>query len=182
MIEFHERHPERAGARLILQDTESVLKTADVPADIEIMPYDFFKEQPVKGARAYYFHRVVRFGSSKHHYLTTQVLIRYSSLTDSPNFQFHDWTDDKCCEILLALKPALIPGYSRVLIQDNVIPAQGASLTQTAADLLMMCGFAGRERFEGTFRDLFESVGMKVTGIWTRVPGEESVVEAMVLE
>lgn len=84
--------------------------------------------------------------------------------------------------MLLALKPALIPGYSRVLVQDNVVPAQGASLTQTASDLLMMCGFAGRERFEKDYLDVFESVGMEVTGVWTRVPGEESVVEAMVLE
>lgn len=84
--------------------------------------------------------------------------------------------------MLLALKPAMVPGYSRVLIQDNVVPAQGASLMQTASDLIMMCGFSGRERFEDNFRALFESVGMKITGIWTRDPSTESVVEAMVPE
>lgn len=52
----------------------------------------------------------------------------------------------------------------------------------TLADLAMMCGLAGRERTEQEFTELFESVGMKVTGIWTRVPGEESVVEAIVPE
>lgn len=75
----------------------------------------------------------------------------------------------------------MAPGYSRVLIQDNVVPARGASPVQTASDLIMMCGFCGRERFEADFRALFASVGMEVTGIWTRSPGEESVVEAMVL-
>lgn len=60
MIAFHNAHPERAGARLILQDTEQVLSSASVPSSIEKMPHDFFQEQPVKGARAYYFHRVVR--------------------------------------------------------------------------------------------------------------------------
>lgn len=44
----------------------------------------------------------------------------------------------------------------------------------------MMVGFAGKERTEEDFKALFESVGMEVTGIWTRVPGEESVVEAIV--
>lgn len=60
VIAFHEAHPERAGARIILQDTEQVLGSASVPSSIEKMPHDFFREQPVKGARAYYFHRVVR--------------------------------------------------------------------------------------------------------------------------
>lgn len=84
--------------------------------------------------------------------------------------------------MLLALKPAMVPGYSRVLVHDNVVPAQGASLIQTASDLIMMCGFSGKERFEENFRQLFDSVGMRVTGIWTRAPGEQSVVEAMVPE
>lgn len=76
----------------------------------------------------------------------------------------------------------MTPGYSKVLIQDNVIPAQGASWISTASDMIMMCGFAGRERSEENFRALFASVGMKVIGIWTRAPGEESVVEAIVPE
>ncbi|KAF3764264.1 hypothetical protein M406DRAFT_62500 [Cryphonectria parasitica EP155] len=143
-----------ADTRLILQDTEQVLSgTNELPARIEKMPYDFFQRQPVEGARAYYFHRV-----------------------------FHDWTDEKCREILLALKPAMTRGYSKVLIQDNVIPAQGATWLHTTSDLLMLCGFAGKERTEKNFRELFDSVGMRVTGIWTRAPGEESIIEAIVPE
>lgn len=76
----------------------------------------------------------------------------------------------------------MTPGYSKLLIQDHVIPAQDASWLGTASDLLMMCGFSGRERRESDFRALLESVGMVVMGIWTRVPGEESVVEAIVPE
>lgn len=74
----------------------------------------------------------------------------------------------------------MTPGYSRLLIHDHVLPPQNASWLGTASDLLMMCGFSGRERTEVGFRALLESVGMVVTGIWTRVPGEESVLEAMV--
>lgn len=60
VLELHSHHPEPAGAKLILQDTEQVLGMAgELPSRVEKMEHDFFKEQPVKGARAYYFHRVV---------------------------------------------------------------------------------------------------------------------------
>ncbi|KAJ4397342.1 hypothetical protein N0V93_001567 [Gnomoniopsis smithogilvyi] len=153
---FHDSHPLPVGARLILQDVDSVLKTTgDLTPSIEKIPHDFFQEQPPssKGARAYFFHRV-----------------------------FHDWSDDKCREILLALKPAMVPVYSKVLLLETVVPSQGATWLNTAADLVMMCGLAGRERTETGFKDLLESVGMEITGIYTRSPGEESIIEAIVPE
>lgn len=96
--------------------------------------------------------------------------------------KFHDWSDEKCRAILLALKPAMIPGYSKVLLQETVVPSQGAALLTTAADLVMMCGLAGRERTEKGFNDLVQSVGMKIIGIYTRAPGEESIIEAIIPE
>lgn len=60
---LHDSHQLPHGARLILQDVDAVLKrTGDLPPRIEKMPHDFFQEQPpsCKGARAYYFHRIVR--------------------------------------------------------------------------------------------------------------------------
>lgn len=71
----------------------------------------------------------------------------------------------------------MVPGYSRVLIQEIMIPAQGATSLNTAADFVMMCGLAGRERTEKGFRELVGSVGMNVTGVFTPVPGEESIIE-----
>ncbi|KAJ4412122.1 hypothetical protein N0V82_008833 [Gnomoniopsis sp. IMI 355080] len=156
LTNFHDSHPPPAGARLILQDVDSVINTTGpLPPSIEKVAHDFFQEQPPtsKGARAYYFHRV-----------------------------FHDWSDEKCREILLALKPAMIPGYSKLLLQETVVPSQGATWLNTAADIVMMCGLAGRERTEKGFKDLAESVGMEVTGIYTRAPGEESVIEIVIPE
>ncbi|PSR97239.1 S-adenosyl-L-methionine-dependent methyltransferase [Coniella lustricola] len=154
LLDLHHATGEQSNARLVLQDTEHILSsTDDLPPRIEKITHDFFTPQPIQGARAYYFHRV-----------------------------FHDWSDEKSREILLALKPAMTPGYSRVLIHDTVIPAQGAAPVSTMADLVMMCGLAGRERTEQDFTELLESVGMKVTGIYSRAPGEESVVEALLPE
>lgn len=68
-----------------------------------------------------------------------------------------------------------------MLVQDHVVPSEDATLLGTTSDVLMMVGFAGKERTRGEFDALFESVGMKVTGVWTRAPNEESVVEAVLL-
>lgn len=96
--------------------------------------------------------------------------------------QFHDWSDEKCREILLALKPSMIPGYTKILLQERVVPPQGATWLSTAADLVMMCGLAGKERTEKGFMDLVDSAGMKITGIYTRTLGEESIIEIIIPE
>lgn len=179
MTNFHDSHPQPTGARLVLQDLDPVLKTTgQLPPRIEKTSHDFFQEQPIKAARAYYFHRVVCITHP------ARVLEEAPS-TNQPvdNFiQFHDWSDEKCREILLALRPAMVPGYSKVLLQESVLPSQGATWLNTVADLAMMCGLAGRERTEHGFSDLFESVGMKISAIYTRAPGEESIIEAIIPE
>lgn len=73
-------------------------------------------------------------------------------------------------------------GYSRLLIQETVVPSQGAHWMQTCPDWVMLANFAGRERSEEDWRALLEGVGLAMTGLWTRGPGEESVIEAVVPE
>lgn len=50
---FHEAHPDIPG-RVILQDLPPMIDrvSKDAPKDIELMPYDFFTPQPVKGKQA----------------------------------------------------------------------------------------------------------------------------------
>ena len=50
---FHEAHPDIPG-RLILQDLPPMIERIrkDPPNGIELMPYDFFTPQPVKGKQA----------------------------------------------------------------------------------------------------------------------------------
>ena len=71
--------------------------------------HDFFTPQPVKGAKAYYMHSVL-----------------------------HEWTDDNAHRILTHLKEALKPGYSKFLINENVVADQGADWKITSLDLTMM--------------------------------------------
>lgn len=89
----------------------------------------------------------------------------------------HDWTDDDCRKILKGLIPALKPGYSKVLINENVIPDTDAYWVSTSLDLIMMSLFASAERTAGDWHALLESVGLRITKIWTAERGVESLIE-----
>ncbi|KAK0627398.1 S-adenosyl-L-methionine-dependent methyltransferase, partial [Immersiella caudata] len=108
---FEKRWGQKIGAgRLVLQDLERVIE--QIPGTeggrVERMVYDFYTEQPVKGARTYYLHSVL-----------------------------HDWPDELCVKILERIKAAMKPGYSRLLINENVIPDTGAHWETTALDVML---------------------------------------------
>jgi len=81
--------------------------------------------------------------------------------------------------ILKQLIDAMEPGYSKIIINDHVVPDLGASWKVTSIDLYMMSLGASAERTEAEWRALLASVGLKITGIWISDPGTESVIEAM---
>ena len=92
----------------------------------------------------------------------------------------HDWTDEKCAEILANLKPAMTPKYSKLLINEFVIPDTGAHWISTALDIFMMAVYSAGERREQNWRRILDGVGFRITKIWTPEPGSESLIEAEV--
>ncbi len=70
------------------------------------------------------------------------------------------------------------PGYSKLLINENVVPDVGAAWSITSMDWLMMALGAVRERTETQWRSLLGQAGLTVTGIWTYEQGTESLIEA----
>ncbi len=90
----------------------------------------------------------------------------------------HDWPDQKCHEILTQLKAAMTKGYSKLLINEHVIPDRGAHMSSTGLDILMMSLLAARERTEQQWQTLLEGVGFKIVKIWSAEPGAESLIEA----
>jgi hypothetical protein len=91
---------------LVLQDRPEIVELAKLGAGAEAMPHDFLKEQPVKGARAYYLHSIIQ-----------------------------DWNDQVNTDILKAIVPAMKKGYSKVLINDFVVPNQGAHWAQSTSSI-----------------------------------------------
>ncbi|KAL3489187.1 S-adenosyl-L-methionine-dependent methyltransferase [Aspergillus germanicus] len=147
LSDFRRKWPDVPG-RLVLQDLPEVVKPVkDLHSTIDVTAHDFFTEQPVKSARAYYMHPVL-----------------------------HDWPDELCAKILANFVAAMKPGYSKILINENVIPDTGAYWETTSLDLIMM-QIGSRERTERQWRTLLEDAGMRVTNIWTANPGVESLIE-----
>jgi hypothetical protein len=88
----------------------------------------------------------------------------------------HDWPDNLCHKILANITAAMKPGYSKLLINENVIPDTGAYWETTSLDLIMMEIGSG-ERTERQWQTLLESAGLNVVKIWTAQRGVESLIE-----
>jgi len=148
---FKKQYPDVPG-RLILQDMNTTIEGCRdklAAQGIEAMAHDFFTPQPIRGARAYYLHSVL-----------------------------HDWPDPLCRQILLNIISAMKPGYSKILINDHVIPEKGAYYETTALDIVMMNLFSAGERREKSWNELLNSIGLKVVKIWEYEKGNDSLIEA----
>ncbi|KAF9730110.1 Demethylsterigmatocystin 6-O-methyltransferase 8 [Paraphaeosphaeria minitans] len=147
--EFATRYPNEPG-RLILQDLPAVMDAIQsLHPNIERTKHDFFTEQPVKAARAYYLHSIL-----------------------------HDWPDQVCKVILKQVADAMEPGYSKLLIHENIIPGKSADSEVTAMDMMMAILLSSKERTEEEWYALLEvpELGLKISGIW-QVSGAESLIE-----
>lgn len=90
----------------------------------------------------------------------------------------HDWPDNVCKSILARIKEAMKPGYSKLLINENVIPDVGAWWETSALDMVMLTLFCSKERTEADWRNLLEtSAGLKIVKIWSAGKGVESLIE-----
>ncbi|KAI8632505.1 sterigmatocystin 8-O-methyltransferase [Xylariaceae sp. FL1651] len=151
LLAFNEKYPHQG--RLVLEDLGAVTKSIEggVDAAIEVVSYDFFTEQPIQGARAYFYHHIL-----------------------------HDWSDEKCLEILSQVKQAMKPGYSKLLLHEMIVPEQGASPFHAMLDLSMMAFNGGMERTERMWKELLGKAGLEVVEIWPPLQEDaDSIVEAI---
>ncbi|KAI9730961.1 MAG: hypothetical protein M1818_008036 [Claussenomyces sp. TS43310] len=148
LLMFKERHPDVSG-RLVLMDLPEVVSKIQGPLEgIEVVPYSFFTPQPIKGAKAYFFRAIC-----------------------------HDWPDKACQEFLGNTAKAMKADYSRLLINDFVLPDTKPDLHPALLDLMMMSMCSGAERTEKQWRALLESVGLEIVKIWNK-GSVEAVIEA----
>lgn len=143
--------------QLVLQDLPQVVAHAKsagkLAKNIKAIEHDFFTPQPesCQGAAAYLFRLVL-----------------------------HNWADVRCEDILSHIRDAMVPGMSRLLINEVVVADTGASIQDTSLDVLMMALLAGKERTEKQWGDILGKVGLRITGVWHK--GHEGVIEAVVDE
>ena len=149
---FSKSHPDRPG-RLILQDQEPTIKGIDAAsiAPVEPMSHDFFQPQPIQGAKAYFLKRTL-----------------------------HDWDDENSVKILQNVKQAMKPGYSKILINEVVVPDVQADWFSTGIDIVMMVAQSAMERKEQEWRSLAEKAGLKVSKIWRCGDLAERLIEMVI--
>ena len=151
LLTILELHDTGVKGELILQDLPEVIETAKkqgLNSRITPMAHDFFQTQPVKGARVYHLHLVM-----------------------------FNWADEKALRILQNLKPALTPGYSRILINENVCIPGKSHVGASAMDIVMMSVFNGKVRSEDEWNALVVKAGLKVERIWSVPEVAENIIE-----
>lgn len=68
-------------------------------------------------------------------------------------------------------------GYSRVLIDEYVLPNTGASLRGSSMDFLMMMYASGIERTLQQWERLLDASGLEIIKVWGMDSGYEQVIE-----
>ncbi|KAF2185209.1 S-adenosyl-L-methionine-dependent methyltransferase [Zopfia rhizophila CBS 207.26] len=100
-------------------------------------------------------------------------------------FMVHDFfteqpiKDEACVKILSHLRHAMAPGYSKLLIHEQITPEIGASVWNSIQDINMMalCGVA--ERTEDVWRKLLQQAGLRVNSVYQAKDGvSEGVIAA----
>ena len=137
-----------APAKMILQDTPEVID--NIPQQgkgaIEANAHNFFKPQPVQGARVYLLKHVL-----------------------------HDWSDAEAVKILRNLAGAMKKGYSKVLILENIISEGAVPLATAGLDMLLMVGLSAGERTEEQWRALIEDSGLTLKRSWKKEDGDAMI-------
>ncbi|QDS74400.1 hypothetical protein FKW77_005672 [Venturia effusa] len=151
---FAAEYASRPG-NLVLQDLEPVIASVVNKESLpfESQVHDFYTTQPIKGARAYSLHSIL-----------------------------HDWDDEHSVKILENLRPALTPGYSRVLLNEIVLSEENPTLAATSMDMMMLAHLGVRERTEGDWRAIIEKAGLKFLKVYTYPGVAESLIEAELAE
>jgi hypothetical protein len=158
--------PEIPAKRLVLQDREDVIdevvKTDEASfRDVQKVPHDFFKPNPVKGQTAPHV------GDSAD---MTGALVYYIRRC------MHDWHDENNRIILMHLADAMAPD-SKVLITEQIMPNPPTALNAWT-DLCMM-NLGGKERTEKMFDTLIASAGLKMVGVHKSLATDVAVIECV---
>ncbi|EHK97284.1 putative Sterigmatocystin 8-O-methyltransferase [Glarea lozoyensis 74030] len=139
--------------RFVVQDLPGTVKNSPECEGVEFLGHDFFTEQPIKGARAYYIRQCL-----------------------------HNWPAEKCLTILSQLRKAMKPGYSKLFVHELIVPARGASTWVVTQDFNMMTLCATLERTEAQWTYILAEAGLKVVAVYAAPDGiSEGVIEAEVL-
>ncbi|KAL9070776.1 MAG: hypothetical protein Q9157_005701 [Trypethelium eluteriae] len=141
----------RAPGIVVLQDLPSVIEDgANIHRDIEKVKQNFFEENSIKGARAYFLSHIL-----------------------------HNWPTDESVQILKNIHDVMTPGYSRILICDLILPDQGVTLREAALDLGMLTLHSGMQRSKKQWRNLIERAELRIEKFWMPPKDGDGIVQVI---
>jgi hypothetical protein len=136
---------------LVLQDQPSAIESVPTEhaSSIEIQAHDFFTPQKVIGARAYFLKHIL-----------------------------HDWSDEDCVAILTRIRDAMKSGYSKILINEIVLPDEKCDSMSAGRDVVMMALLDAKERSREQWGALIEMTGgLAIDSVWPLGFGDGSIIE-----
>ena len=172
LLALKKKYPDLPG-RLVLQDLSETIKTVPKTIVFESMVHDFFTTQPIKGEFIVALFAVHFFRS---------CILTFSSVGARVYYLrnvLHDWQTAECQLILKNVIAAMRKDYSKIIINEMVIPDVGARWAETHWDWTMLACLSAMERTEQQWRDLLIPVGLKVVKIWAHPDSTESIIEAV---
>lgn len=91
----------------------------------------------------------------------------------------HDWPDEQARIILSNIVESMEPGYSRLIINEQIIPDRDCDLPTACISIMMMVQVAAFERTEKQWRELLSSVGLRDITFHQAPGGGEGIIEAV---
>jgi hypothetical protein len=153
--------------RCILQDLPDTMKGIKAPLEgVEVMPYNFFEAQPVKGEHP----TRLRWDAKANLAALGARIYLFRSVC-------HDWPDADCRRLLGNTVEAMDPQYSRLVIDEWTLP--DTHVTQKAAnmDLTMWLLYGASERTREQWEKLLDETGLEIVEIFTTPGAAESIIE-----
>jgi demethylsterigmatocystin 6-O-methyltransferase len=89
----------------------------------------------------------------------------------------HDWTDDDCVKILNNIVHAM-SSYSRLIVDEVVMPDIGVSWQTAYMNLTMMSCLGGMERTKAEYAELLDKAGLVIDQIHKYDHKDMSVIVA----
>ncbi|KAJ6155504.1 hypothetical protein N7470_006070 [Penicillium chermesinum] len=165
---FQAKYPNAPG-RLVLEDQPHVLEEAQVSAKIEKVPIDLFKEQPIQG----------RFYEKKKGNDPSESQANFSGARAYyMKYVLHDWSDTHSRAILEQIRNAMKKGYSKLILEEFIMPDKNAGFLSALWDLQMLVFCNSMERNIEQWNRLLSSTGFKLVKIWSPPGDGSSIIEA----
>ncbi|KAJ5266971.1 hypothetical protein N7478_009779 [Penicillium angulare] len=177
LIGFRQRFPEAPG-KLILEDLSTVIDEVNgaqdlAAAKVDTQVFDFFNEvQPVQGTLSF------------HQYYTIPMLTKKFIGARAYYFKnvMHDWSDEKAAIIFNNLKPAMKRGFSKIIMEEYILPDQNASSLPCTTDMAVMIFCSGLERTRQRWDNLLKANGLRALKYWVREGEGLGIIEAELAE